>query len=115
VAVENSRPRQRLVVAVGDLTVITGASGSGQSSFDRMLRLLTACADGNVTATLAGEGGMASALWAGESEHDGKGCGPVALRIGFGGRSVGLTKRWATASTSAWRCRRRRRSRPTRR
>lgn len=47
------------------LTVITGANGSGKSSLYRALRLLADIAQGRVIQSLASEGGLNSTLWAG--------------------------------------------------
>jgi predicted ATPase len=47
------------------LTVITGANGSGKSSLYRALRLLADIAQGRVIQSLATEGGLDSTLWAG--------------------------------------------------
>src|SRR4029077_3923743 len=47
------------------LTVVTGANGSGKSSLYRALRLLADIAQGRIIQSLAVEGGLPSALWAG--------------------------------------------------
>ena len=52
-------------LALGALTVVTGANGSGKSSLYRAVRLLAEVAQGRVIPSLAQEGGLASALWAG--------------------------------------------------
>ena len=44
---------------------VIGSNGSGKSSLYRALRLLADVAQGRVVASLAGEGGLASTLWAG--------------------------------------------------
>jgi predicted ATPase len=77
------------------LNVITGANGTGKSSLYRALRLLADCASGRVIASLAREGGLESALWAGP-EHLGAAVrsgrhplqgtvrsGPISLQLGF--------------------------------
>ncbi len=46
--------------ALGQLTVITGANGSGKSSVYRSLRLLADVAQNAVVASLAREGGLPS-------------------------------------------------------
>ncbi len=48
------------------LTVLTGGNGVGKTNLYRALELLHAAATGGLTAALAREGGLASALWAGE-------------------------------------------------
>ena len=50
---------------VGQLTVVTGANGSGKSSLYRALRLLADVAQGRIIHSLALEGGLQSVLWAG--------------------------------------------------
>jgi len=100
-AVENYRSLRRLVLALGRLTVVTGANGTGKSSLYRALRLLADSARGGAVAALAREGGLPSTLWAGP-EHVGRGVregrhpvqgttrtGPVALRLGFAGDEFG--------------------------
>ncbi len=47
------------------LTVITGANGTGKSSLYRALRMLSEIAQGRAISTLAAEGGLSSTLWAG--------------------------------------------------
>jgi predicted ATPase len=83
------------------LTVITGANGSGKSSLYRGLRLLADIAQGRIIQSLAQEGGLPSALWAGPEafsfavkrgllpvqgttrKH------PVSVRLGFASESYG--------------------------
>ena len=50
---------------IGQLTVVTGANGSGKSSLYRALRLLADVAQGRIIQSLALEGGLQSVLWAG--------------------------------------------------
>ncbi len=50
---------------LGQLTVVTGANGTGKSSLYRALRLLADVAQGRVIQSLALEGGLSSVLWAG--------------------------------------------------
>jgi predicted ATPase len=96
-AVENYRSLRSLVVELGQLTVVTGANGTGKSSLYRALRLLADSARNGAVAALAREGGLPSTLWAGPEtigkavrggEHPVQGTrrrGPVALRLGFAG------------------------------
>ena len=94
-AVSGYRSLRDVVVGLGSLTVVTGANGSGKSSLYRSLRLLADCADGRVVGSLAREGGLQSALWAGPETlggarrgHDVEGTrrrGPVSLRLGYAG------------------------------
>lgn len=100
-AVANYRSLRALVLPLARLNVVTGANGSGKSNVYRALRLLAATAQGGVTAALAGEGGIASALWAGPREITARmkrgevpiqgtqRDGPVALRLGFADEDFG--------------------------
>lgn len=100
-AVANYRSLRDLVIPLGPLNVVTGANGSGKSNLYRALRLLAQTAQGGVTASLAREGGLDSALWAGpESFSRGMRKGevpiqggprrePVNLRLGFVGEEFG--------------------------
>ncbi|MEP6648630.1 MAG: AAA family ATPase [Lapillicoccus sp.] len=94
VAVAGYRSLRDVVVPLHHLDVVTGANGSGKSSLYRALRLLADCGSGRVVASLAREGGLPSALWAGPETLGGarKGGyavegtrrqGPVSLRLGF--------------------------------
>ena len=100
-AVENYRSLRHLVVPLADLTVVTGANGTGKSSLYRALRLLADAARNGAVAALAREGGLPSTLWAGP-EVIGRAVRegtypvqpvarskPVALRLGFGGDDFG--------------------------
>ena len=75
--------------------MVTGANGTGKSSLYRALRLLADCAEGQVVASLAREGGLPSTLWAGpevissavrSGEHPVQGTARadrVSLQLGF--------------------------------
>lgn len=65
VAIRGYRSLRDVKVPLRRLTVITGANGAGKSSLYRALRLLADCGRGEVVASLAREGGVESALWAG--------------------------------------------------
>ena len=65
VAVQGYRSLRDLVLPLGQLSVITGANGSGKSSVYRSLRLLADAAQNAVVASLAREGGLPSTFWAG--------------------------------------------------
>ncbi|MFW6598314.1 AAA family ATPase [Propionibacteriaceae bacterium Y2011] len=94
-AVENYRSLRHLVLELTNLTVVTGANGTGKSSLYRALRLLADSARNGAVAALAREGGMTSVLWAGpevisKAMRDGeqpiqgtRRSGPVTLRLGF--------------------------------
>ena len=82
------------MVPLHGLDVVTGANGSGKSSLYRALRLLADCGSGRAIGSLAREGGLPSALWAGPESLDGarkrgyavegtRRRGPVSLRLGF--------------------------------
>ena len=55
VAVQGYRSLRELVLPLGQLSVITGANGSGKSSVYRSLRLLADVAQNAVVASLARE------------------------------------------------------------
>ncbi|MDH6182530.1 putative ATPase [Microbacteriaceae bacterium SG_E_30_P1] len=94
-AVENYRSLRHLVVPLSQLTVVTGANGTGKSSVYRSLRLLAEASLGGAVSGLAREGGLASTLWAGpgtiskgmrlgeEPIQGTRRTAPVALRLGF--------------------------------
>ncbi len=94
VAVAGYRSLRDVVVPLHGLDVVTGANGSGKSSLYRALRLLADCGSGRVIGSLAREGGLPSALWAGPETLAGarregyavqgtRRQGPVSLRLGF--------------------------------
>lgn len=86
---------------IGPLTVVTGANGSGKSSLYRALRLLADVAQGRIIQSLAIEGGLQSALWAGPEAFSRsmkagtqpvQGTvrkGPVSLKLGFSSEDYG--------------------------
>lgn len=94
-AIENYRSLRSLVLPLTELTVITGANGSGKSSVYRSLRLLAEASRNGASAALAREGGLPSTLWAGpEAFSFGMRSGavpiqgtvrgaPIALKLGF--------------------------------
>src|SRR5271169_2678120 len=73
--------------SVGRLGVFVGANGVGKTNLYRALELLQAAARGRMAQALAGEGGMESALWAGERRK--KEPPRTALKAGFAGSPVG--------------------------
>ena len=86
---------------LGALTVVTGPNGSGKSSLYRALGLLADVAQGRVIQSLAYEGGLSSALWAGpevfsRDMKEGKQPvqatmrrNPVSLKLGFSSDGLG--------------------------
>lgn len=101
IAISGYRSLRDVTLALGDITVITGANGSGKSSLYRSLRLLSDVAQGRVVGSLAAEGGLSSTLWAGPERfsramkdglHPVQGTvrsGPVSLKLGFSGDGLG--------------------------
>lgn len=95
IAIQGYRSLRDVRLTLGRLTVVTGANGTGKSSLYRSLRLLADTAQGQVVASLAREGGLASTLWAGPEtisravrmgEHPVQGTArksPVSLLLGF--------------------------------
>ncbi len=95
------RSLRDLRLALHPLTVVTGTNGSGKSSLYRALRLLADAAQGRIVPSLALEGGLSSALWAGpEAFSRGMKQGeapvqggvrrtPVSLKLGFSGPEYG--------------------------
>jgi predicted ATPase len=100
-AISGYRSLRDVTLPLGQLTVITGANGSGKSSVYRALRLLADVAQGRVVASLAAEGGFGSTLWAGPEKFSRdmklgvapvqgtRRSGPVALKLGFSGDDYG--------------------------
>ncbi|GAA1990792.1 hypothetical protein GCM10009817_36000 [Terrabacter lapilli] len=100
VAVSGYRSLRDVVVPLHGLDVVTGANGSGKSSLYRSLRLLAGCGRGDVVGTLAREGGLESALWAGPATLGGARArghavqgtrrkGPISLQLGFASDEFG--------------------------
>ncbi|WP_332304571.1 AAA family ATPase [Rhizobium sp. GR12] len=101
IAISGYRSIRNLVLPLEKLTVVTGANGSGKSSFYRALRLLADVAQGKAIASLAAEGGLQSTVWAGpEAFSRGMKDGslpvqatvrrnPIALKLGFASEDYG--------------------------
>ncbi|MBN8611461.1 MAG: AAA family ATPase [Deltaproteobacteria bacterium] len=68
VAIAGYRSLHDLCFAPGPLTVISGGNGVGKSNVYRALELMHAAAQGRLARSLANEGGMPSAAWAGPEE-----------------------------------------------
>ena len=100
-AISGYRSIRDLVLPLEQLTLITGANGSGKSSLYRAIRLLADVAQGGVIGALAREGGLQSTLWAGPelvSRAMKKGQVPVqgtvrrdrvSLKLGFADQDYG--------------------------
>lgn len=103
VAVQGYRSLRELVLPLGQLSVITGANGSGKSSVYRSLRLLADVAQNAVVASLAREGGLPSTFWAGpetiarsvrQGTHPVEGLAKrnvASLKLGFGSDMYGYS------------------------
>jgi predicted ATPase len=103
VAVQGYRSLRNLTLPLGQLSLITGANGSGKSSVYRSLRLLADVAQNSVVASLAREGGLPSTFWAGPEviarsvrqgafSVEGLAKRKVAsLKLGFGGEAYGYS------------------------
>jgi predicted ATPase len=99
VAVHGYRSLRDIVLPLRRLTVITGANGTGKSSLYRALRLLADCGRGEAIGSLAREGGLQSALWAGPESLKGARrtgktqgtarTGPVSLQMGYAADDFG--------------------------
>ena len=99
IAIRGYRSLREIVLPLGDLTVVTGANGTGKSSVYRALRLLADCGSGAVIGSLAREGGLESVLWAGPEQtagarRTGRTEGstrtrPVSLELGFASDDFG--------------------------
>src|SRR3984885_2401766 len=103
VAVQGYRSLRELVLPLGQMSVITGANGSGKSSVYRSLRLLADVAQNAVVASLAREGGLPSTFWAGpetiarsvrQGTHAIEALAKrhsASLKLGFGGDTYGYS------------------------
>jgi predicted ATPase len=68
VAIAGYRSVKAIRFPLRQLNVFVGANGIGKTNLYRALELVRAAAAGDLARELAGEGGMASALWAGERD-----------------------------------------------
>lgn len=95
IAIAGYRSIREIVFPLSRLTIVTGANGSGKSSFYRALRLLADVSSGQIIGALAKEGGLTSTMWAGLERGAGHSKtqvtldtnplrrNPVALKLGF--------------------------------
>jgi predicted ATPase len=100
-AISGYRSLRDVVIDLDRLTVVTGANGSGKSSFYRALRLMSEIAQDGVIRALAAEGGLSSTLWAGPESfsravksgeqpvHGTRRSTTVALKLGFASEDYG--------------------------
>lgn len=103
IAIHGYRSLRELILPLGQLSVITGANGSGKSSVSRALRLLADTALNAVVASLAREGGLPSTIWAGpeviassvrRGEHGVEALakkGVASLKLGLAGDEYGYS------------------------
>ncbi len=94
IAIRGYRSLREVILPLTDLTVVTGANGTGKSSIYRALRLLADCGRGQVIGSLAREGGLQSVLWAGPEQPNEQTQGtvrtrPVSLELGFAADDFG--------------------------
>ncbi|WP_430592698.1 AAA family ATPase [Humidisolicoccus flavus] len=95
-AVQGYRSVRSLELELANVTLITGANGTGKSSVYRALRLLAECGSGNVIGALANEGGLPAARWAGPTSIPGSirsgapsSGDPASIRLGFADEAFG--------------------------
>jgi predicted ATPase len=103
VAIQGYRSLREFLLPLGQLTLVTGANGSGKSSVYRSLRLLAETAQNAVVASLAREGGLSSVFWAGpkkiargvrQGTHAVEGLAnreAASLKLGFGSDTYGYS------------------------
>jgi predicted ATPase len=63
--IQNYRSIRKLSLPLDNLNVVTGSNGCGKSNLYKAVHLLAKAAHGNLSKTLALEGGMPCVLWAG--------------------------------------------------
>lgn len=78
IAVENYRSLQDIVIDLAELTVVTGPNGSGKSNIYRALGLIHSIVQDGALTSLAQEGGLRNALYAGARTSK-----RVSLRLGI--------------------------------
>lgn len=96
VAIAGYRSFRDVALPLSRLTVVTGDNGAGKSSLYRALRLLADCGTGDVIGSLAREGGLQSALWAGPATLTAARRGAPVQGIMRGGKPISLQLGCAT-------------------
>ncbi len=81
------RSVRKLRLKLGQLNVITGPNGSGKSNLYRALWLIARIAEGDFAQTIAKEGGLLSAMWAGPRTSK----KPLRMSLGFRLDGVGFS------------------------
>lgn len=81
-AVQNYRSIRKLTLPVERLSVFVGANGAGKTNLYRALELIQAAAAGSLAASLAAEGGLGSAMWAGTTRRNER--ARIELGVGLG-------------------------------
>jgi predicted ATPase len=94
------RSLRRIRFPVGRLTVFVGANGTGKTNLYRALQLLQAAAANTLSRELAAEGGMESALWAGQRRS--KQTERIALAASFGPGDAPTHEYVVTAGASSY-------------
>lgn len=80
-SVEGYRSLQDLTIPLQSINVITGPNGCGKSNLYHAISLLGKSSNGNLAKTLAQEGGMPSALWAGQRKNLTRAKQPVRMTL----------------------------------
>ncbi|WP_378947141.1 AAA family ATPase [Mesorhizobium sp. ANAO-SY3R2] len=65
-SVSGYRSLKQIRLDLGQVSIFVGENGVGKSNLYRALQLIKASAEGRLAREIAGEGGMASALWSGK-------------------------------------------------
>ncbi len=89
------RSLRSIQIPLGGLSVFLGANGVGKTNLYRALQLLQVSAAGTLSRELAAEGGMQSALWAGERPT--RQLAQLSLSADFGGVGAAAAYRYGLA------------------